>query len=203
MHDDFHLGPLPRHRCVHILDPDPGTCEALSIVLRLEGFRAGFSLGIPAFFAAFEHLRPDVAIVNLRLGGDSGLAVLRRVKAMHPGTAVLMLQDRPQVENAVVAMKWGAADVLTKPIDMDHLVRTMRETLRLDVHHHPAVLRGFPELTPRERDVLRLIIDGQSNKDMGRELGISARTVEVHRGRVMEKLGARSVAELMRIILMG
>ena len=203
MHDDFYLGSLPRYRLVHILDSDPGTCEALSIVFRLEGFRTGFSPDTRTFFAALEHLRPDVAIVNVQIRRDSGLAVLRRIKAMHPGTAVLMLQDRPQVENAVAAMKWGAADVLTKPIDMDHLVRTVREALRLDAHRHPAVLRGFPDLTPREQDVLRLVIDGQSNKDMGRELGISPRTVEVHRGRVMEKLGARSVAELMRIILMG
>lgn len=210
MHDDFYLSSFPRRdRLVHILDPDPGTCEALSIVFRLEGFRTAFSLDARAFFASLERLRPDVAIVNLRIGSDDGFAALRRIKATHQGTAVFVLQDRPQVENAVIAMKWGAADVLTKPVDMDHLVRTVRETLRRDVPPEAVhggrrgERRGFSQLTPRERDVLRLIVGGQSNKEAGRELGISPRTVEVHRARVMEKLGARNTADLMRIVLTG
>src|SRR6185437_8911784 len=100
-----------------------------------------------------------------------------------------------------------AADVVTKPIDTEHFIRTVLDALRRDVHlgalesgRRPVEVRGFAQLTPREREVLQLISNGQSNKEAGRELGISPRTIEVHRARVMEKLGAKNTADLMRIV---
>jgi FixJ family two-component response regulator len=107
-------------------------------------------------------------------------------------------------------MKAGAADVLAKPVDTDRLVRAVRDTLH-EANGRDATLgrrhavedRGFAHLTPREREVLRLIAGGASNKEAGRELSISPRTVEVHRARVMEKLGARNAADLTRIVLTG
>jgi FixJ family two-component response regulator len=200
---------MNRDRLVHILDADPATCEALSILFRLEGFQTDFSRQAEAFLAAIERRRADVAVINLRLaGGEDGLAIVRRVKAMRAGTAVFVVCDRPEVGAAVRAMKAGAADVVTKPIDSEHLVRSVRDTLRRDVHlgavtggYRPVEVRGFSQLTPREREVLQLITNGQSNKEAGRELGISPRTIEVHRARVMEKLGARNTADLMRIVL--
>ena len=111
---------------------------------------------------------------------------------------------------AVLAIKAGASDVLTKPIDTDHLLAGVRDALRQDVHvgsvesgKRLIEVRGFDQLTPREREVLQLITNGQSNKEAGRELGSSPRTIEVHRARVMEKLCARNTADLMRIVLMG
>jgi FixJ family two-component response regulator len=105
-------------------------------------------------------------------------------------------------------MKVGASDVVTRPIDTEHLVRIVRDALRQDIHvgavqagGRSVEVRGFAQLTPREREVLQLITNGQSNKEAGRELGISPRTIEVHRARVMEKLGARNTADLMRIVL--
>jgi FixJ family two-component response regulator len=98
------------------------------------------------------------------------------------GTPVFMLENRPQVEAAVAAMKSGAADVVTKPIDNENLVRIVRDALRQDIHvsavasgRRAVEVRGFSQLTPR--------------------------TIEVHRARVMEKLGARNTADLMRIVL--
>ena len=199
---------LNRDRLVHILDADPGTCEALSVLFRLEGFQTIFSLETASFYASLERRRPDVAVINLRLGLDDGLAVLRRVKAMRLGTPVFMLSNDADVDAAVHAMKAGASDVITKPVDTEHLVRAVRDALRQDVHlgaaqggRRPIEVRGFSQLTPREREVLQLITNGQSNKEAGRELGISPRTIEVHRARVMEKLGARNTANLMRIVL--
>jgi two-component system response regulator FixJ len=119
-----------------------------------------------------------------------------------------MLSNTPQVDIAVMAMKMGATDVLTKPIDSELLLTVIRDALRRDVHlgamnegRRPVEVRGFSQLTPREREVLQLITNGQSNKEAGRELGISPRTIEVHRARVMEKLGARNTGDLMRIVL--
>ena len=199
---------LNRERLVHIVDADPATCEALSVLFRLEGFQTTFSLDAVQFGASLERRRPDVAILNLQLGGESGLDLLRRIKAMRTGTPVFMLSDEPQVEAAVTAMKLGASDVISKPIDTEHLLTVIRDALRRDIHlgamqggRRPVEVRGFSQLTPREREVLQLITNGQSNKEAGRELGISPRTIEVHRARVMEKLGARNTADLMRIVL--
>jgi len=208
--DIYHHAFLNRDRLVHIVDPDPITCEALSVLFRLEGFQTAFSIDTLSFLAAIERRRPDVAIINFAVGGDEGLAVLRRVKSMRIGLPIFMIGNEPHVDHVVLAMKAGAADVLTKPIDTDHLLAAVRDALRQDVHvssidsgRRLIEVRGFDELTPREREVLQLITNGQSNKEAGRELGISPRTIEVHRARVMEKLGARNTADLMRIVLMG
>jgi FixJ family two-component response regulator len=209
MTDDIQYRPfLNRDRLVHVLDADPATCEALSVLFRLEGFQTAFSTDTATFFAAVERRRPDAAIVNRRIGREDGLAVLRHLKAMRTGTPVFMLEDEPEVSFAVKAMKAGAADVVARPIDGEYLLATVRDVLRRDVHisavddgTRAVEVRGFSQLTPREREVLQLITNGQSNKEAGRLLGISPRTIEVHRARVMEKLGARNTADLMRIVL--
>jgi|SRR5690606_33820243 len=199
---------LNRDRMVHIVDPDPGICEALSVLFRLEGFQTVFSTDQGHFLAVIERRRPDVVVASLHQGEESGLAILRRVKALRTGAPVIMIADTPQVEAAVTAMKLGATDVLARPIDSEQLLSVVRDALRKDVHlgamqagSRPVEVRGFAQLTPREREVLQLITNGQSNKEAGRELGISPRTIEVHRARVMEKLGARNTADLMRIVL--
>ncbi len=200
---------LNRNRLVHILDADPATCEALSVLFRLEGFQTRFSVDTASFLAALETRRPDLVVANLRIGGESGLEVLRRVKSLRGGTPVFILTDQGEVAGAVEAMKAGASDVLPKPLDGDRLLRAVYDALRHDVRVAPEAVagerrievRGFDQLTPREREVLELITNGRSNKEAGRQLGISPRTIEVHRARVMEKLGARNTADLMRIVL--
>jgi len=200
---------LHRDRLIHILDADVATCEALSVLFRLEGFQTAFSSDAAHFLASIERRRPDAAIVNFRIGNEDGLAILKRVKTLRTGTPVFIVVDRPEVDAAVLAMKAGATDVFTKPIDSERLVRAVREALKQDVQlgavadngRRRVEVRGFDQLTPREREVLQLITNGQSNKEAGRQLGISPRTIEVHRARVMEKLGARNTADLMRIVL--
>lgn len=200
---------LNRDRLIHIVDADPMTCESLSVLFRLEGFQTTFSLKAADFVAGVERWRPDVVVLNLRLGEESGLGLVRRIKAMRTGTPVFVLADTPQIDAAITAMKLGATDVITKPIDTERLLLGVRDALRRNVNlgavqgggTRRVEVRGFAQLTPREREVLQLITDGQSNKEAGRELGISPRTVEVHRARVMEKLGARNTADLMRIVL--
>jgi two-component system response regulator FixJ len=199
---------LNRDRSVHILDADAATCEALSVLFRLEGFQTAFATDTAGFLMAAERRPPDVAIVNIRVGNEDGLAILKRIKTLRTGTPVFIIENRPEVDFAVLAMKAGASDVFTKPIDAERLVRVVRETLHRDIQvgtvaggRRQVEVRGFDQLTPREREVLQLITNGQSNKEAGRELGISPRTIEVHRARVMEKLGARNTADLMRIVL--
>jgi two-component system response regulator FixJ len=208
MEDVHYRSSFNRDRLVHILDSDNATCEALSVLFRLEGFQTAFSNTLEQMLGAFERRTPDVLIMNLVVEGEDTLPTLVRVKSMRTGTAVFMLADEPHIQGAVEAMKRGAADVLVKPVNTEQLVRTVRDALRRDVHigavqggRRPVEIRGFSQLTPREREVLQLVTNGQSNKEAGRELGISPRTIEVHRARVMEKLGARNTADLVRIVL--
>lgn len=205
---DYYHAFLNRDRVVHIVDPDPYICESLSVLFRLEGFQTAFSLDSANFLNSLNRRAPDVAVINLAIGSDSGLVLLRRLKSLRTGSPVVMLANEPQLEAAVTAMKLGATDVLSKPVDSEHLLTVIRDALRKDVHlgamqggRRPVEVRGFAQLTPREREVLQLITNGQSNKEAGRELGISPRTIEVHRARVMEKLGAKNTADLMRIVL--
>jgi two-component system, LuxR family, response regulator FixJ len=208
--DSYYPSYLNRDRLVHIVDPDAHTCESLSVLFRVEGFQTAFFLDASSFLSALERRRPDILVCNVRMGAVDGLALLHRVKSLRTGSPVFMLLDEPEVSYAVEAMKQGASDVLTKPVDGDHLIESVRAAFRQPVHLNPpqggrrlVEIRGFSQLTPREREVLQLISNGQSNKEAGRLLGISPRTIEVHRARVMEKLGARNTADLMRIVLTG
>ena len=107
---------INRDRLIHFLDPDASTCEALSVLFRLEGFQTAFSTDTASFFAGLQRRAPDVAAINLTLGAEDGVDVLRRVKAMHAGTVVFMLCNGTEVELAVQAMKAGAYGVVVKPI---------------------------------------------------------------------------------------
>jgi two-component system, LuxR family, response regulator FixJ len=181
MSDEIYYQPsFSRDRLIHIVDPDLATCEALSVLFRLEGFQTSFSVDAGHFLIALERRRPDVVVLNLRIGAESGLSLLRRVKALRTAIPVFMLADYPQVEASVTAMKLGATDVVSKPIDTEHLLSGIFDALRGDVHvsamyggRRGIEVHGFARLTPREREVLQLISNGQSNKEAGRVLGIS------------------------------
>lgn len=208
--ETYYQSYLNADRLVYIVDADKGTCEALTVLFRLEGFQTASFLDAQGFYSSVNSRRPDVVIVNLAIDGGEGLTILRRVKELRTATPVFMISDEVDLELAVTAMKAGANDVVAKPLDSERFVRGVRDALRREVHvgavqggRRPIEIRGFNQLTPREREVLQLITNGQSNKEAGRELGISPRTVEVHRARVMEKLGARNTADLMRIVLTG
>ena len=151
-----------------------------------------------------------LVISDMNMPGMSGLDAIGAIRKTPEGAdlPVIVISGHASIADAVQAMKLGASDVIPKPIDTEHLLSSVRDALRRDVHlgamqggRRPVEVRGFSQLTPREREVLQLITNGQSNKEAGRELGISPRTIEVHRARVMEKLGARNTADLMRIVL--
>jgi len=202
---------LRKDGLVHILDEDPLFCASLSSLFRLEGYQTTFSLESNHLLQSLERgQRPDVAIINLEPGKESGLFLLRQIKAACITTQVVMLASSPHLDAAVTAMKLGATDVVTKPINGEHLLGIVRDALRRDVRlsamqggGRSVEVRGFSQLTLREREVLQLITNGQSNKEAARQLGISPRTVEVHRARVMDKLFAKNTADLMRIVLTG
>lgn len=195
---------------VQIVDPDPGTCDGLSVLFQLDGYEVRASENVKGFLSSYDLDGGDIVILNLQISGDSGIEVLRRFKQSSRQIPVIMMSDTADVEAAVLAVKAGASHVVVKPISADVLLRRVHEVLHrsnvlITTAGRPGMeaISGFHQLTPREREVLQLITDGQSNKEAGRYLGISPRTIEVHRARVMEKLGARNTADLMRIVLCG
>jgi len=204
----YYRSSFNRDRLVHIVDADTDTVEMLSVLFRLDGYQTTFSTDAPHFLSSLSRRRADVAIINFKVGEEDGLGLLRRIRSAFTGTPVFMIADTPSVDAAVTAMKLGANDVICKPFDNDNFLSVVRDALRSDIHlgamnggGRTVEIRGFGQLTPREREVLQMITNGQSNKEAGRELGISSRTVEVHRANVMQKLGARNTADLLRIVL--
>lgn len=193
---------------VRIIDPDLQTCEALSVMFRLEGFQTSFATD--GDFAFRTESPINVLIINFALPCGSGISVLRQAKAELQGVPVFMLSDASDVDAAVLAMKFGAEDVVRKPIDSEHLLGIVRTALRSNIHIgaskngiREVEVRGFAQLTSREREVLQLLVNGCSNKESGNRLGISARTIEVHRASVMRKLDAKNASDLFRIVMAG
>jgi two-component system response regulator FixJ len=136
-----------------------------------------------------------------------GLQLLQALSARGPLPAVIVITGHGEVPLAVQAMKLGAHDFIEKPFDSHALLTSIRAALaagaRPAATTSPEFLRRLELLTPREREVLEQLVIGRSNKMIARELSISPRTVEIHRARVMEKIGAESLSQLVRIALMA
>ncbi len=192
---------------VYIVDDDPAIRDALGTILSMEGFGVtGFADGM-AFVSAAQGHMPDCIILDVAMPGHSGLDLLKILKATSCTAPVFAMSGQANIPMAVDAIRSGALDFFEKPFDVDLLVRRVRSAIasREGGAEQPSRLAshfpGMNLLTTREREVLEHIAAGSSNKEVGRTLGISPRTVEVHRARIMEKLGARNAADLVRIVL--
>ncbi len=194
---------------IHIVDDDPSVRDALSVVLTLEGYHVtGFADG-HAFLSAVRNRAPSCIILDVHMPGRSGLDILKELNAKHYPVPVFIISGQGDIPMAVEAIKHGALDFIEKPFDAETVVTRVREAIAAAARRQSGAgssdaLLQFPGcelLTAREREVLSLIAAGASNKEAGRHLGISPRTIEVHRARIMEKLGAKNAADLVRIVL--
>jgi len=195
-----------------IVDDDAMMRDALSVVFTLAGYReTGFVDG-ETFLAVASDRTPAAVLLDLHLPAKSGLVVLRELDARSYPAPIFIVTGDSDVSSAVEAVKSGAFDYLVKPLDARAIVARVRSAITAFARRDgsaagkiglPADFPGQSLLTPREREVLSQIAEGASNKEVGRRLGISPRTVEVHRARLMEKIGARNAADLVRIVLSG
>jgi len=193
---------------IFIVDDEPSVLTAMSAALRLEGFQVtGFADGA-AFLTAAKARTPLCVLLDVQMPGRSGLDILKELNAEHYPAPIFIISGAGDIPMAVEAIRNGALDFIEKPFDARTVVARVREAVEAWGQRGQANGRGIPadfdgsdQLTLRERDVLGQIAAGASNKEAGRKLGISPRTVEVHRARIMEKLGARNAADLVRIVL--
>lgn len=192
---------------VFIVDDDPAVRDALGTILTLEGFAVTSFADGPSFVTAVREHRPACIILDVNMPGASGIEVLREINADACRAPIFAMSGQADIPMAVAAIRGGAVDFLEKPFDADALVHRLREVIAVAAQREESPSRlaagfaGCDLLTPREREVLEQIAAGASNKEVGRLLAISPRTVEVHRARIMEKLGARNAADLVRIVL--
>ena len=190
---------------VFIIDDDASVRKSLARLLRSAGFEVE-TFATAELFLEREHYEGIGCIVlDVRMPGISGIDLQDELSKADYSMPIVFITGHGNIPMGVQAMKKGAVDFLAKPFDDEELLQAVREAIEKDTQgraEHGEVLdiRGRLELlTPREQEILRYVITGMLNKQIAYELGISEKTVKVHRGRIMEKLGIDSVADLVRL----
>jgi len=197
----------PAMPTVYVLDDDDGMRRALDTLLSTVGYKTAVYARPSDFFAQFK---PDAAgclVLDIRMPEMSGLEVQQQLNRMGSTLPVIFITGHGDVPMAVQAMKEGAFEFIQKPFRDQELLDRINHALKQDADHRGTAARRseiqqrLESLTPREKEVMNLIVEGNANKVIAIDLGLSERTVEIHRAKVMEKMGARSVAHLVKLHL--
>lgn len=190
---------------VCIIDDDEAVRDSLHILLFTGGYQTCSFESADAWLEATEAPDVDVYLLDLRMPGTDGMELHRLMLEQGSKVPVIFITGHGDIPMAVTAIQRGAADFLTKPFEEGELLAKIEvaigkfRALKSEMDEKRAVKQRLEGLTPREQDVLGLIVKGYSNKQAAAKLNISPRTVEIHRARVMEKTGADSVATLVRM----
>jgi len=188
-----------------IIDDDEPSCRLVRATFQSEGVSVLAAHDGPAGLERIETDRPDVVLLDIHLPSASGIDLLEHLKKTNPSLPIVMLTASREIKTAVRATRLGAFDYLTKPIDDDALLTAIRSALKrseaaLDEQAELQVLRDcYAALTPREREVMRQVASGMLNKQIGLKLDISEITVKAHRGKMMQKMKADSIADLVKM----
>jgi two-component system, LuxR family, response regulator FixJ len=196
---------MARDAVVHLIDDDDAVRQAVAFLLTTSGFAVRVYESAPAFLEALPTVQPGCIVTDVRMPDMDGLELQRQLKARRIGLPVIIITGHGDVPLAVEAMKAGAVDFLEKPFSDDKLLSAIR--VAIDRHAREAereeeiaVIRSkLDALSPREREVLDGLVAGLPNKTIAYDLKISARTVEVHRANLMARMGAASLADLVRM----
>jgi len=189
---------------VFIVDDDPGVLRALARLVGAEGHATATFPSAEAFLLAHDPATPGCLVLDLMMPELGGLEVQRRLLAAGSLRPIVFLTGRGDIPTTVRALRAGAIDFLTKPVVEHDLLDAIGRALRADAARRAvddrerAEARRFAVLTPREHEVLVQVIAGRLNKQIAADLGTAEKTVKVHRGRLMAKLGLRSVTDLVR-----
>jgi FixJ family two-component response regulator len=187
-----------------IVDDDAAARNALSLVVNSAGYSASTFVDAEEFLVVARAKAPSCVIIDLHMPGRSGVALLRELNARHYPAPIFIVSGDDNIDFVVEAIKSGAFDYIVKPFDGGSIVSRIGAAISVFAKRAPnGKCHNFPSdhlLTTRENEVLSQIASGASNKEAGRRLRISPRTIEAHRAHIMEKLGARNIADLMRIV---
>jgi FixJ family two-component response regulator len=195
----------PAAPTVFIVDDDPLVLRVMGRLLRVHGFEACTFDSAEAFLAQSDASAPGCLVLDVRLPGLDGLALQRRLAGAGPAPPIVFLTGHGDIPMSVQAVKAGAVDFLTKPVATETLLAAVRAGLAQDARARQvqldtaALRRRYARLTERECEVLACLAAGQLNKQIAGDLGIALATVKFHRARIMERMQARTVAELMHL----
>ena len=192
---------------VFIVDDDVAVRDALALLLGLKGYRTAIFSRAEDFLAAYRKDWRGCLVLDIKMGGMSGLELQSRLASQGIEMPIVIITGHGDAASARTALKSGAVDFLEKPLDEEQLVAAVGAALERDAKRRAEKVVGdetssrLARLTPRERQVMDLAAAGRHNREIGEALGISPRTVEVYKARLMEKLQARNLSELIRFAL--
>jgi FixJ family two-component response regulator len=190
---------------IYVIDDDPSARRGLSRIIEAAGMR------VKAYESALDFLdethddNPGCIVLDVKMPDLDGLSLQAELMGDESWWPIIFVSGESEVPDVAMAMKRGAKDFLAKPVDRDHLLSAIKESLEEDRNNRiirleqAEVQNRHDKLTQRESEILKFVITGMLNKQIGCELGITEDTVKVHRGRVMKKMGAGSLAELVRL----
>lgn len=196
-----------RQPIVYVVDDDEAVRSALRLLLKSVGLTATALPAAQQFLSTYDTAQPGCLVLDVRMPGMSGLELQQQLNLRGAVIPVIFITGHGDVPMAVEAMQQGAFDFLQKPFRDQDLIDRIQKALAKDKQNRAEIgersrnRERFESLTPREREVLALVASGKPNKVMAADLGLSQRTVEIHRARVMEKMGVSSLAQLVRIVM--
>lgn len=192
---------------VFVVDDDEGVRNSLRFLLKSVGLATAALASASEFLDTYKPNQPGCLVLDVRMPGMSGLELQQQLNLRGAVIPVIFITGHGDIPMAVEAMQQGAFDFLQKPFRDQDLIDRIQRALERDARNraaldqHARIRERLDSLTPREREVLALMTRGRPNKIMAAELGVSQRTVEIHRARVMEKSGAASLAQLVRMVM--
>jgi two-component system, LuxR family, response regulator FixJ len=192
---------------VFIVDDDTGVRTSIRVLLKSVALASTPLASAQEFLKSFDPAQPGCLILDIRMPGMSGMELQQELNLRGAIVPVIFITGHGDIPMAVEAMQHGAFDFLQKPFRDQDLIDRVQRAMARDrenrsaLQEHGRIQSRLESLTPREREVLDLMTQGKQNKVMAADLGLSQRTVEIHRAHVMEKMGANSVAQLVRMVL--
>lgn len=192
---------------VFIVDDDVAVRDSLALLLGLKGYRTAIYSSAEDFLAAYRKDWRGCLVLDIKMSGMTGLDLQAQLASQGIELPIVIITGHGDAASARSALKSGAVDFLEKPLDEEQLVAAVGSALERDAKRRAEKIGGseassrLARLTPRERQVMDLAAAGRHNREIGEALGISPRTVEVYKARLMEKLQARNLSELIRFAL--
>jgi RNA polymerase sigma factor (sigma-70 family) len=191
---------------IFIVDDDSAVRDSLTLMIEQENISVYTFDSAEAFLNAYQPESGSCAIVDIRMSGMDGMELQQLLLARHISLPIIFLTGHGDIPLSVQAMKAGAVDFLTKPVTREKLIASIKAALQKSDRllsesvNHQQALSHLAQLTERERDVMLLAVQGLPNKQIARQLGISHRTVEIHKSKIMQKTGAINLLDLARIV---